>query len=221
MIDFYKCAQKLSELEEENKALKAEIASLKARLASDPLSRETVDRKRFNDAANEIGESIEDGNDKMAIDVFVNELEEKLFGVQKMRLINVDTAEKKLAELIELYEKRMPNWSPNDMLTSGRDAAFKWGFKADGAEKALEIIKDMPTVDVEPVKHGRWILKDIWIECSNCKKTLIRDHIERAAVYGNGLPEYCPHCGAKMDEKHEGKSADVCFIDEPGNPRYV
>ena len=80
MIDFYKCAQKLSELEEENKALKAEIASLKARLASDPQPRATVDRKRFNDAANEIGESIEDGIDKMAIAVFVNELEGKLFG---------------------------------------------------------------------------------------------------------------------------------------------
>lgn len=81
MIDFYKCAQKLSELEEENKALKAEIASLKARLASDPLPRETVDRKRFNDAANDIGSSDEWTDcDKMAIAVFVNELEEKLFG---------------------------------------------------------------------------------------------------------------------------------------------
>lgn len=63
-----------------NKALKAENASLKARLASDPLPRETVDHEQFNRVANEIGESIEDGNDKMAIAVFVNELEEKLFG---------------------------------------------------------------------------------------------------------------------------------------------
>lgn len=81
MIDFYKCAQKLSELEEENKVLKAENASLKARLASDPLPRETVDRKRFNDAANEIGESDEwTGCDKLLLAVFVNELEERLFG---------------------------------------------------------------------------------------------------------------------------------------------
>ena len=80
MIDFYKCAQKLSELEEENKALKAENASLKARLASVPLPSATVDRKRFNDVANDIGESIVGGIDKLAIAVFVNELEEKLFG---------------------------------------------------------------------------------------------------------------------------------------------
>ncbi len=81
MIDFYKCAQKLSELEEENKALKAENASLKARLASDPLPRATVDRKRFNDVANDIGSSPKWTDiDRMVLAVFVNELEEKLFG---------------------------------------------------------------------------------------------------------------------------------------------
>lgn len=40
----------------------------------------TVSREQFNKAANEIGDSIEDGNDKMAIAVFVNVLEERLFG---------------------------------------------------------------------------------------------------------------------------------------------
>lgn len=48
--------------------------------AADPLPGAVVDREQFNRAANEIGDSIEDGNDKMAIAVFVNELEEKLFG---------------------------------------------------------------------------------------------------------------------------------------------
>ena len=49
MIDFYKCAQKLSELEEENKAFKAENASLKARLASDPLPGECRDISEIYD----------------------------------------------------------------------------------------------------------------------------------------------------------------------------
>ena len=62
-----------------------------------------------------------------------------------------------------------------------------------------EIINDAPTIEAVPVKHGRWISKGIWIECSNCKKALIRDNIEGAAIYENGLPEYCPRCGAKMD----------------------
>lgn len=61
------------------------------------------------------------------------------------------------------------------------------------------VIDDAPTIDAEPVKHGRWISKGFWIECSNCKKTLIRDNIEITAVFENGLPTYCPHCGAKMD----------------------
>lgn len=48
--------------------------------AADPLPGTAVDREQFNRAANEIGDSIEDGNDKMAIAVFVNVLEERLFG---------------------------------------------------------------------------------------------------------------------------------------------
>lgn len=68
------------ELENENARLEESFQRATGEIAADPLPRETVDRKRFNDAANEIGDSIEDGNDKMAIAVFVNRLEEKLFG---------------------------------------------------------------------------------------------------------------------------------------------
>lgn len=68
------------DLEAENARLEESFQKATGEIAADPLPRATVDRKRFNDAANEIGESIEDGNDKMAIAVFVNELEEKLFG---------------------------------------------------------------------------------------------------------------------------------------------
>ena len=43
-----------------------------------------VDRERFNDAANEIGESDEWTDiDKMMLAVFVNELDERLFGGAK------------------------------------------------------------------------------------------------------------------------------------------
>lgn len=108
-----------------------------------------------------------------------------------MRLIDADTAEKKLAELVEIYEKRMPKWSPNDMLTSGRDIALKHGYKADGVEKALETIKDMPTVEAEPVKHGMWKAEVI---CSKC------GFIRQKTRSGNLMVgRYCPNCGAKMD----------------------
>lgn len=57
-------------------------------------------------------------------------------------------------------------------------------------------IKNAPTVDAVPVRRGKWIYhRDEFdgdtAECSVC-------HVE-GMLYGN----YCPNCGAKMDE--EGK----------------
>ena len=53
-----------------------------------------------------------------------------------------------------------------------------------------------PTIDAEPVRHGRWmkafnLLGGVVWDCSECCKTS-SDH---------GL--YCPNCGAKMDLKGE------------------
>ena len=56
---------------------------------------------------------------------------------------------------------------------------------------ATLILREAPTIDVAPVKHGRWIMHDdefgLTCECSVC-------HIE---TMGDG--NYCPNCGAKMD----------------------
>lgn len=68
------------ELEEENARLEESFQRATGEIATDPLPGAVVDREQFNRAANEIGDSIEDGNDKMTIAAFVNELEEKLFG---------------------------------------------------------------------------------------------------------------------------------------------
>lgn len=80
----YECAPALvayiKELEEENARLEESFQRATGEIAADPLPSAVVDREQFNRAANEIGDSIEDGNDKMAIAVFVNKLEEKLFG---------------------------------------------------------------------------------------------------------------------------------------------
>ena len=56
----------------------------------------------------------------------------------------------------------------------------------------LESIDQQPTIEAEPVRHGRWI-KNEWIlnrvTCSECK------------CYFDSLESdlYCPNCGAKMD----------------------
>jgi hypothetical protein len=59
------------------------------------------------------------------------------------------------------------------------------------------IIEDMPTADVQPVRHGRWIEHpdDIFplestIECSECGEQ------ENVNIHNDN---FCPNCGARMD----------------------
>lgn len=58
-----------------------------------------------------------------------------------------------------------------------------------------KIIKACPTVEAEPVRHGRWIFDDgveYCYKCSECKAVTPPHYIAH---------DYCPHCGAKMDGK--------------------
>lgn len=86
-----------------------------------------------------------------------------------MRLINAD-------ELMELYDG------------------------CDGLSVPIAVvqqnIKDATTIDVAPVRHGRWIVKgyvcgETEYQCSECKETEWRTSASRL--------KYCPFCGAKMD----------------------
>lgn len=64
----------------------------------------------------------------------------------------------------------------------------------------LDVVLDAPTVDAQPVVHGRWIESVIertmgalnGYKCSVCG----HEKIGRTCLYN-----YCPECGAKMDEK--------------------
>lgn len=59
-------------------------------------------------------------------------------------------------------------------------------------EEFAEYLYELPTADVAPVIHARWIsdgLKGYWCYCSSCKKTTSFFIIS----------DYCPNCGAKMD----------------------
>lgn len=62
-----------------------------------------------------------------------------------------------------------------------------------------DLLSDQPTLDVEPVKHGRWIYirdeENIGLgihECSECHKRDI--HAKDREV------PYCWNCGTKMDQ---------------------
>ena len=60
-----------------------------------------------------------------------------------------------------------------------------------GYEIAIELIKRQPTIDAEPVRHAKWIeypTADGMNQCSVC------------GVLRFGESNYCPECGARMDE---------------------
>lgn len=75
--------------------------------------------------------------------------------------------------------------------------------------KSICVLHDIPTVDLVPVVHGRWIEAD-WVEmesgghelirtpnaalrCSNCRCCFKKKLLWKSS--------YCPNCGAKMDKK--------------------
>ena len=93
----------------------------------------------------------------------------------------------------------------------------------DGCEYDTKLIDEIPTADVAPVRHGRWILEahdervnyrwNVTAECSECcdeqkeiwagffpnvPPTIARD-VALVSAESVKLSNYCPNCGAKMD----------------------
>lgn len=83
-------------------------------------------------------------------------------------------------------------------------------FDNDAINAVLYSIDEQPTVDAEPVRHGQWIdeyngkYANPRYICSNCKGKALYDFVRDEL--GNwkevqALTEFCPNCGAKMDEE--------------------
>ena len=74
----------------------------------------------------------------------------------------------------------------------------------DDRQKLFDSIVDsQPTVDAVPVRHGYWQITDAYphnVHCSVCHKRFAQTHW---GVWEDGsLPRnYCPNCGARMDEE--------------------
>ena len=59
----------------------------------------------------------------------------------------------------------------------------------------VNLIDAQPTIDAEPVRHGKWIeVEDSMIRC-RCSVCGWESHLYEDDVYG--MP-YCPNCGAYM-----------------------
>lgn len=77
-------------------------------------------------------------------------------------------------------------------------------YDAETVQRCIEIVSNAPTIDAEPVRHGKWIrqtdtrfgemLNDILI-CSECNIAFSTLSMIRRS--------YCPNCGARMDEEND------------------
>lgn len=102
-----------------------------------------------------------------------------------MRLIDADALCKHLHEL----------------KTGDKDTVYE--YYDDGIDTAISTVAVFPTIEAEPVKHGRWITdNNKQTKCSICGRPIplrkVRHNGE--VIWEDNSPvNYCPRCGAKMD----------------------
>lgn len=70
-------------------------------------------------------------------------------------------------------------------------------------------VEHTPTIDAEPVRHGRWIERYSpggvrLCECSVCGTSAISQDDTWGYVINYYKTDYCPNCGAKMDGGESG-----------------
>lgn len=71
-------------------------------------------------------------------------------------------------------------------ITGGSKRKLKVGESAIIADIKAHI-ELSPTIDAEPVRHGKWTVTPIYIKCSECGESFML------------IPQnYCPNCGARM-----------------------
>lgn len=63
-------------------------------------------------------------------------------------------------------------------------------------QRAIRIVYEQPTVDAEPVRHGKWITEECLPGVAVCS---ICGHEIRGI--GCQYTKYCDECGARMDKE--------------------
>jgi rRNA maturation endonuclease Nob1 len=102
-----------------------------------------------------------------------------------MRLIDADAL---VADIIE--DRQHQSFVTYD----GRDRYMAM------SEYAHDWVADAPTIDAEPVRHGRWIRQDDTFTRYMCSECESKNH--------DGHEKYCPNCGAKMDAEVGKRGSD-------------
>ena len=121
-----------------------------------------------------------------------------------MRLIDADKLMTDFGDLIQANSKLIDEWLLWQIEDAINDAPT---IKAISAEEHAEMVGKLCAKfveefeDYEPIRHGRWIKEksvgDCCYKCSECG--FIRD------AYLLEIDNYCPECGAKMDEVEDAK----------------
>lgn len=83
--------------------------------------------------------------------------------------------------------------------------ALEHGFAPESVcgDILLNFLDNAPTIEAKPVAHAHW--KECWDYycdnysycCSNCGKDALT---KEGTMYDQVLTEFCPYCGAQMDE---------------------
>jgi hypothetical protein len=83
--------------------------------------------------------------------------------------------------------------SLKNLKAEGRNQKYVQGLQDAIDDYFPQIIDDVPTADVEPVRHGRWYEygEQSYKRCSICH--------ERYSPPLGVFPPFCLNCGAKMD----------------------
>lgn len=66
-------------------------------------------------------------------------------------------------------------------------------------EALAYVVENAPTIESEPVRHGRWIFKHNPI--TDPKSYFIRIVCSECNLHTGQKSNYCPKCGAKMDQE--------------------
>ncbi len=113
-----------------------------------------------------------------------------------MRLIDADPLILKIKDYIEEYNDTDENGYHN----------LKWC----AMKESEMVINNAPTIEAEPIRHGRWEKHPYereWDVCSCCKQGTKRREFGVNDKGKEWVTEYsytyCPWCGARMEEHYE------------------
>ena len=78
----------------------------------------------------------------------------------------------------------------------------------DLVDELYNIVLNVNRIDAQPVKHGMWNRKDMFVKCSECGVELLDDAFFCIHVFDDGYMPFCPNCGAKMEGNADGNEND-------------